>query len=445
MDGASTTRLRFKGSTSSRKHESYKSNPTTSDGSHSPSNHRRHSGSRSRKRSLSPSLYHHGDFEHDHDHDYYQSHRHQGQRRNVHSTSPSSTRTTKSSSRRKRRGRKGKQEEEENEKRHRRTAPDTFSDYIFDHEINHDLDARFQEEEQEEKYYYYHQEQQELEEWLLQEEHDDPWLAHLFDELSYDDPQDYHASRFESNKNQYHYYRNNSNNTGSKYDHIINNLSEDRYAEYMRQGMSFSSTTSTSTQKREAKEWAAWVEEQEQQKYRQEREKQRERDKRASQRRQEEKKRQQEREHCPSSSSMDSATNILRKKDAVDKARREYESRWSTVMAQSNVTVNEASIPWLPPMTPLLSNTPDGGLTLYEFLFLGTPADKPDIRRQLLRREQLKFHPDKFKQRFGSRLPIETTLRQPIMKKLPPHVKKKPFNLSRKGQARLNTAYGGTG
>jgi len=42
---------------------------------------------------------------------------------------------------------------------------------------------------------------------------------------------------------------------------------------------------------------------------------------------------------------------------------------------------------------------------LFEFLFFGTHAGERDLRRQILRREQLKFHPDKFKQRFGARLP----------------------------------------
>jgi hypothetical protein len=42
---------------------------------------------------------------------------------------------------------------------------------------------------------------------------------------------------------------------------------------------------------------------------------------------------------------------------------------------------------------------------IFCILFFGTGADQQDVRKQLLRREQLKFHPDKFRQRFGTRLP----------------------------------------
>ncbi|KAG0037152.1 hypothetical protein BGZ82_003066 [Podila clonocystis] len=287
-----------------------------------------------------------------------------------------------------------------------RTAPAAYSDY-FDNDSHEANEGRFREEQTQ----------------ANDEQEQDPWLAHLFDELSNDDPLEYHSSRFES------MYHNANRATGSgghnsKYDHL-NSLSDDRYADYMRQGMSGrSDRRSTATQK-EDKEWAEWVQDQERIKYHQERDRQREKDERGRQRRQERKER--EKEEATSKNSKDSATNVLLKKGAVDKARKEYEQGWSALM-DGKVPVSEDTISW-PPSTASTASTAsiDSGsstptmattqpqVSLYEFLFLGTPAENTDIRRQLLRREQLKFHPDKFKQRFGTRLPMNATSRQAIL------------------------------
>lgn len=201
----------------------------------------------------------------------------------------------------------------------------------------------------------------------------------------------------------------------SKYDHL-NSLSDDRYADYMRQGMSGRSNHRGSAAQKEDKEWAEWVQDQERSKYRQERDKQREKEERARQRRHERKER--EKTEATSKDSMDSATNILRKKGVVDKTRKDYEQGWSALM-DGKVSVSEDTIPW-PPSTASASSSPTtttnhSEVSLYEFLFLGTPVEKTDIRRQLLRREQLKFHPDKFRQRFGTRLPMNATIRQALL------------------------------
>lgn len=186
--------------------------------------------------------------------------------------------------------------------------------------------------------------------------------------------------------------------------------------------MSSRSNQKSTTAQKEEQEWAEWVQDQERIKYRQERDRQREKDERARQRRQERKDR--EKEDTTSKVSMDSAINVLRKKTLVDKARMEYDEGWVALMDRK-VPLSEDTIPWPPSTTSSGSSTPTTTttstttqsmeLSLYEFLFLGTPAEKTDIRRQLLRREQLKFHPDKFKQRFGTRLPMNAITRQVIL------------------------------
>ncbi|KAF9028748.1 hypothetical protein BGZ52_007737 [Haplosporangium bisporale] len=284
------------------------------------------------------------------------------------------------------------------------TAPATYSDYFGNdaHEAN---ESRFREEQARS---------------LDEQQDQDPWLAHLFDELSNDDPLEYHSSRFES------LYHNSVRGTGSgaghssKYDHL-NSLSDDNYANYMRRGMSSRSNHRNTAAQKEEQEWAEWVQDQERIKYRQERDKQREKDERARQRRQE--RIDSERGDATNKVSMDSAINVLRKKTLVDKARMEYDEGWVALMDRK-VPVSENTIPWPPSTTASGSGTPTTttsttaqsmDVSLYEFLFLGTPAEKTDIRRQLLRREQLKFHPDKFKQRFGTRLPMNAIKRQAIL------------------------------
>ncbi|KAF9391083.1 hypothetical protein CPB97_007555 [Podila verticillata] len=374
MEGASATRLRFKGSSSSssrtRKSESGSSGTYSPSESSSHHKHRHPASirSHSRSRSRSPRRSSHRPHKH-------HSSKHHS-RKHHRSSTPSPP---------------------------HRTAPATYSDY-FDNDTHEANESRFREEQETHS--------------LDEQQDQDPWLAHLFDELSNDDPLEYHSSRFES---LYHSsVRGSGAGHSSKYDHL-NSLSDDNYANYMRQGMSSRSNHRNTAAQKEEQEWAEWVQDQERIKYRQERDKQREKDERARQRRQERKDR--ERGDATSKVSMDSAMNVLRKKTLVDKARMEYDEGWVALMDRK-VPVSEDTIPWPPSTTASGSGTPtittstttqSMEVSLYEFLFLGTPAEKTDIRRQLLRREQLKFHPDKFKQRFGTRLPMNAITRQAIL------------------------------
>ncbi|KAF9107267.1 hypothetical protein BGX29_006786 [Mortierella sp. GBA35] len=248
------------------------------------------------------------------------------------------------------------------------------------------------------------------------EEAGDPWLSHLFDELANDDPFEYHSSRFSTQRA-----------TGSRKHDKIQSLSDDAYTSYMRKGMG------RSRSQREAQEWEEWVEEQERIKYKDARREQKRKDEERSRRRQERRERERLEEETEAAARAgigshqtieDSPANRLRKRALVDQARRVYEQGWRALIfvedCQGTTTTTQTlplplltmdTIPW-PPLSGTSESSADGSsagsLSLFDFLFFGTTADQMDVRKQLLRREQLKFHPDKFKQRFGMRLPQAT-------------------------------------
>ncbi|KAG0269797.1 hypothetical protein BGZ95_001907 [Linnemannia exigua] len=245
----------------------------------------------------------------------------------------------------------------------------------------------------------------------------DPWLSHLFDEMANDDPFEYHSNRFSAPT---------PSGSGRKHDKI-QSLSDDAYASYMRKGMR------RTTAQKEFMEWAEWAEEQERLKYRDARMEQKRKDEERSRRRQERRERERLDEGTAANARAgveshqfvdDTPANRLRKRAHVDLARRDYEQGWRAILvddSQGSATttttmprlplLSMVNIPW-PPLygtseSPNISDAPAAGsiLSLFDFLFFGTTADQTDVRKQLLRREQLKFHPDKFKQRFGARLP----------------------------------------
>ncbi|KAF8929164.1 hypothetical protein BGZ58_009124 [Dissophora ornata] len=235
----------------------------------------------------------------------------------------------------------------------------------------------------------------------------DPWLNHLFDELANDDPYDYHTTRFEQSDD-YPPYSSSSSSRAN-----INTMSDVDYTSYMRRGMG------RSRQEREEKEWAFWVQEQERIKYLDAKEEQKRKDERQRQRRQERK----ERERLAAEADgkvkggaefqgmEDTPANRLRKRALVGKARQAYEEGWRVLIEDGKRPLSMDTIPWLP-LSATSESDPSAtaafaGVSLFEFLFFGTTADQLDVRKQVLRREQLKFHPDKFKQRFGARLPVQ--------------------------------------
>lgn len=262
------------------------------------------------------------------------------------------------------------------------------------------------------------QEQRERElERQLTEEAEDPWLSHLFDEAINDDPYEYHSSRFASPTPAA---------PGSKrmqQQDNIQSMSDDAYTSYMRKGMGRSQA------QKEAQEWAEWVEEQERIKYKDARREQKRKDEERSRRRQERRERERLDQETEASARAgigshqreeDTPANQLRKRALVHHARRVYEQGWGALLSvegggQGAATttlplLSVDNVPW-PPLYGTsespddVSDTTTSNVSLFDFLFFGTTADQTDVRKQLLRREQLKFHPDKFKQRFGARLP----------------------------------------
>ncbi|KAG0004415.1 hypothetical protein BGZ79_009392 [Entomortierella chlamydospora] len=145
------------------------------------------------------------------------------------------------------------------------------------------------------------QEQERAERYQQQDE--DPWLSHLFDELANDDPYEFHSDRFEAQSFEHYYERDARSH--------INDLSDADYTYYMRRGMK------RSRQAKADKEWMEWVEEQEKVRYQQAREEQKRKDERRSRKRQERKERKEDeaRVRGETDSSMEnSPANRLRKK-----------------------------------------------------------------------------------------------------------------------------------
>ncbi|KAF9906187.1 hypothetical protein EC991_000899 [Linnemannia zychae] len=291
-------------------------------------------------------------------------------------------------------------------------APDSLDSYCFDD--NEDLETAYMIQLAREM------RADELEKQRVEEEAaNDPWLSHLFDEMANDDPYGYHSGRFSTQTSTPGSVRKQSK---------IQSLSDDAYTSYMRKGMGRSAA------QKEFMEWAEWVEEQEQRKYKDARIEQKRRDEERSRRRQERRERERLDEETEANARTgikshqsidDTPANRLRKRALVDQARRVYEEGWRALLVEDSqdiTTVSATTIPRMSllsmgniPWPPLhgssesleVSDTPaaDSVLSLFDFLFFGTTADQADVRKQLLRREQLKFHPDKFKQRFGARLP----------------------------------------
>ncbi|KAF9430582.1 hypothetical protein BGZ94_005916 [Podila epigama] len=250
-----------------------------------------------------------------------------------------------------------------------------------------------------------HEGENEEEQLRQQESENDPWLSRLFEEFSNDNPQDYHSSRFESMYQSNDMERGGGSGSNNEY---LNSLSDEHYADYMRRGMS-------STARKEHTEWIDWIKDQERIKRQQEKERQREKDERARQRRQEKRERERQQEATKS------ATHYLRKKAILEKARSDFAKNWKEVMDDKDTPLTLETVPWPAPFVTRLKpttveTTTTSDLTLDEFLFLGVaPEDDIQARRQILRREQLKFHPDKFLQRFGQRLPVDPTERNAIL------------------------------
>ncbi|KAF9134478.1 hypothetical protein BGW39_006938 [Mortierella sp. 14UC] len=402
MEDASATRLRFKGSATpsskKRKHsDSYQHRKHLyfdSHTNHSSSSSRTTRRSRSRSRSPKRSS---KDKE---DNQRRSKHKSRGHSRSR-SHSPSSSSRSRSS-------------------RYKVTpagfAPDSLDSYCFDD--GEDLERAYHLQMAREM------RANELEKQQVEEEAaDDPWLSHLFDEMANDDPYAYHSGRFSTQT---------SSGSGRKHDKV-QSLSDDAYTSYMRKGMG-----RTPAQK-EFLEWTEWVEEQEQRKYKDARMEQKRRDEERSRRRQERR----ERERLDEETEANARTGIgshqttddtpasrLRKRALVDQARGVYEEGWKALLVEdsqdTSATTTATTIPHLsllsmdnipwPPLHGTLESTDVSDvqaagsvLSLFDFLFFGTTADQTDVRKQLLRREQLRFHPDKFKQRFGARLPPSST------------------------------------
>ena len=193
-------------------------------------------------------------------------------------------------------------------------------------------------------------------------------------------------------------------------------MEDERYADYMRKGMG-----RTPSQKAD-QEWEEWVQEQERLKNLKEKEESRQNDEAKREKRRARKLAEDE-EKAMKSQEDESPANRLRKKAHVEKAKEEYERKWKLLLLidESDTRDNDTesiaktplvwdTIPW-PPLQSTSEETPGtllssgSGLSLFDFLFFGTSSKEADVRKQLLRREQLKFHPDKFRQRFGARLP----------------------------------------
>ncbi|KAF9362739.1 hypothetical protein BGX34_005599 [Mortierella sp. NVP85] len=384
MEGATTTRLRFKGEGGSSSRRSERRSLAHS---------RSSSKSRVRSRSRSPS---------------HSSKK--KRRRGSRSRSPSNSRS-------------GHRDHRHNSKPHSskyKITPAGFApaslpdyDYLFDPDDYsiHSPEAVYlreqERERQRDKAYEQEQEQQE------EERQRDPWLRHLFDELANDDSLDYHSSLFESHVPHHHPHTSH-----------INALSDSDYTSYMRRGMR------RSRAEKEAQEWEDWVQEQERTRRQQAKEDQKQKDERSRQRRQERKERERvEREANKDVGEYDDTpANRLWKQKSVEAARRAYEHGWQMLTLQHQQKASEGPlsmdmIPW-PPLgatsesTTLSSSAPSlsstlgasastSELSLFDFLFYGTTTDQLDVRKRLLRREQLRFHPDKFKQRFGARMPTE--------------------------------------
>ncbi|KAG0203576.1 hypothetical protein BGX33_009041 [Mortierella sp. NVP41] len=392
MENASATRLRFKGSATSsskkRKH-SDKQHSYLDTTPSSPSRSSRRSWSRSRSRSPRRSS------------SKYRRARHKSR---AHSRSRSRSPAHRSQSQ------SQSQSKRSRSSKYKVTpagyAPDSIDSYCFD---DGELEAAYLRKlEQDQRAYDMEQQQA--------EEAGDPWLSHLFDELANDDPFEYHSSRFSTQRA-----------TGSRKHDKIQSLSDDAYTSYMRKGMG------RSRSQREAQEWEEWVEEQERIKYKDARREQKRKDEERSRRRQERRERERLEEETEAAARVgigshqtieDSPANRLRKRALVDQARRVYEQGWRALIfvedCQGTTTTTQTlplplltmdTIPW-PPLSGTSESSADGSsagsLSLFDFLFFGTTADQMDVRKQLLRREQLKFHPDKFKQRFGVRLPQAT-------------------------------------
>lgn len=383
MEGASATRLRFKGkgASSSHKKRKHSDHPYTQDLPHRHDHSKRRGRSRSRSRSRSPRRR-----SNSHD-DHSRTHR----RRDSSNPSPSRSRRTPS--------------------KYKVTpagyAPETYTDYVFDTASQYEQAAAFA-REQERELEEIHRLGREQE----KKDIDDVWLQDRVDDL------EFHTSHFGGWDMPTRRASPSSGPSASRRDREqhINAMPEDVYASYMRRGMG------RSTQEREAREWAEWVQEEERNSYREAKEEQRWRDERRRQRRQERKERERLEAEAAAAASAgigshqedplesDSPANRLRKRALVDSARREYESRWK-ILTEDTKLVSMDAIAWPPlgvtPTTASLSSSSlrTDGLSLFEFLFFGTTAEERDLRKQILRREQLKFHPDKFKQRFGARLP----------------------------------------
>ncbi|KAF9296578.1 hypothetical protein BGZ88_012324 [Linnemannia elongata] len=288
-------------------------------------------------------------------------------------------------------------------------APDSLDSYCFDYDDG-DLEAAYMIRMLQE------QRERELERQLA-EETEDPWLSHLFDESVNDDPYEYHSSRFATQTPL----------PGSRrkqQQDNIQSMSDDAYTSYMRKGMGRSQT------QKEAQDWADWVEEQERIKYKDARREQKRKDEERSRRRQERRERERLDQETEASARAgigchqkedDTPANQLRKRALVHQARTVYEQGWRALLSVEDGGQGAATTTALPllsmklvPWPPLygtsespddVSDTTTSKVSLFDFLFFGTTADQTDVRKQLLRREQLKFHPDKFKQRFGARLP----------------------------------------
>ncbi|KAG0292239.1 hypothetical protein BGZ96_004419 [Linnemannia gamsii] len=408
MENASATRLRFKGSATS----SSKKRKHSSDKHHSRfDSHFTHSR-KSRSRSRSPRR---RSSKEDEDYDRRRLDRKHKSRAHSRSRSRSPSYRSQSHSR--------STQNRSRSSKYKVTpvgyAPDSLDSYCFDFD-DEDLETTYLRKVMHDQKAYDMEQQ-------LAEETEDPWLSHLFDESINDDPYEYHTSRFAtpapaSGSGKRQWQQDN-----------IQSMSDDAYTSYMRKGMGRSQA------QKESQEWADWVEEQERIKYKDARREQKRKDEERSRRRQERRERERLDEETETSARVgigshqrddDTPANRLRKRALVDQARRVYEQGWRALLlvedggqgvATSTTTLpflSMENIPWPPLYGTSEFQSPDDvsdsastataagrQVSLFDFLFYGTTADQTDVRKQLLRREQLKFHPDKFKQRFGTKLP----------------------------------------
>ncbi|KAF9149838.1 hypothetical protein BG015_008350 [Linnemannia schmuckeri] len=396
MENASATRLRFKGSATSsskkRKHSSDKYHSHLD--SHTTPSRRSWSRSRSPRRSSKEDK--EGDRRRDRKH-----------KSRAHSRSRSSSPSSSSYRSQSQRNRSSK---------YKVTpagyAPDSLDSYCFDYD-DVDLEAAYIRKLLQE------QRERDMEQQLA-EETEDPWLSHLFDESVNDDPYEYHSSRFSTQTPVAPRSRKRQQQDN------IQSMSDDAYTSYMRKGMGRSQT------QKEAQEWLEWVEEQERSKYKDARREQKQKDEERSRRRQERREKERLDQETEASARAgigshqredDTPANQLRKRALVHQARKVYEQGWRALLSvedsgQGATTtalppLSMENVPW-PPLYGTSESLDDvsdttSKVSLFDFLFFGTTADQTDVRKQLLRREQLKFHPDKFKQRFGARLPPAST------------------------------------